>query len=134
MKNHTNIKHVNLHFIDEDSDTNKAFSSEVLFYTGMKAKNQTKMADFMRVLRGCDPSQMFENLQELIENNEEKAGEMPVRKFYNNTFNTLLNRAMFALIKKQMQNADNPEFFTTEGMIKFVAFQLLDAPPDGELE
>ena len=29
---------------------------------------------------------------------------------------------------------DNPEYFTTEGMIKFVAFQLLDQPPDGEME
>ena len=26
------------------------------------------------------------------------------------------------------------ELFSTEGMIKFVAFQLLDAPPDGEIE
>ena len=25
------------------------------------------------------------------------------------------------------------ELFTTEGMIKFVAFQLLDQPPDGEI-
>lgn len=59
---------------------------------------------------------------------------MPVRKFYNNTFSTLLNRAMFTLHKKQMQNPENPEFFTTQGMIKFVAFQLLDQPPDGEIE
>jgi len=44
---------------------------------------------------------MFENLQNLIENNDEMAAEMPVRKFYNNTFSTLLNRAIFALIKKQ---------------------------------
>ena len=59
---------------------------------------------------------------------------MPVRKFYNNTFNTLLNRAMFALKKKQMQNPNEMEYFTTEGMIKFVAFQLLDSPPDGEIQ
>ena len=77
---------------------------------------------------------MFENLQDLIEDNEEKASHMPVRKFYNNTFNTLLNRAIFALTKKQTQQPDNMEFFTTEGMIKFVAFQLLDSPPDGEIE
>lgn len=47
---------------------------------------------------------------------------MPVRKFYNNTFSTLLNRAMFTLTKKQSQQPNNPEFFTTQGMIKFVAF------------
>ena len=59
---------------------------------------------------------------------------MPVRKFYNNTFGTLLNRAIFALYKKQSQTPKNPELFTCEGMIKFVAFQLLDQPPDGEIE
>ena len=47
---------------------------------------------------------------------------MPVRKFYNNTFDDLANRAIFSLLKKQMQHPDEMEFFTTEGMIKFVAF------------
>ena len=77
---------------------------------------------------------MFANLSEKIEDNEELAAEMPVRKFYNNTFSTLLNRAIFALTKKQSQQPDDRELFTTQGMIKFVAFQLLDAPPDGEME
>ena len=92
------------------------------------------MDEYRKVLRTCDPNNMFDNLQELIENNEENAGEMPVRKFYNNTFNTLLNRAIFALTKKQTQNPNDMQFFTTEGMIKFVAFQLLDSPPDGEID
>ena len=100
----------------------------------MKAKNQIKMEEYRKVLKSCDPSNMFENLQELIENNEELANQMPVRKFYNNTFGTLLNRAIFALTKKQSQQPDNTELFTCEGMIKFVAFQLLDSPPDGEIE
>lgn len=26
------------------------------------------------------------------------------------------------------------EFFTLDGMIKFIAFQLLDSPPDGEID
>ena len=59
---------------------------------------------------------------------------MPVRKFYNNTFSTLLNKAMFALKKSQSKNPENMELFTCEGMIKYVAFQLLDSPPDGEIE
>ena len=59
---------------------------------------------------------------------------MPVRKFYNNTFGSLLNRAKFALIKKQMKEPENREIFTCEGMVKFIAFQLLDSPPDGEIE
>lgn len=62
------------------------------------------------------------------------SANMPVRKFYKNTFGDLLNRAIFELTKKQGQTPDDNELFTTEGMIKFVAFQLLDAPPDGEIE
>jgi len=58
----------------------------------------------------------------MLENNEELARDMPVRKFYNNTFSTLLNRAIFALNKKQEQHPNDPELFTTQGMIKFVAF------------
>ena len=49
---------------------------------------------------------MFGNLQELIDNDSERQNNyanMPVRKFYNNTFNTLLNRAIFNLTKKQTQ-------------------------------
>ena len=79
----------------------------------------------------CEPRVMFDNLQELIED-KDGAEKMPVRKFYNNTFNTLLNRAIFALTKKQQQHPNNMEFFTKQGMIKFVAFQLLDNPPPEE--
>ena len=42
---------------------------------------------------------MFKNLFELIENKDEHR-KMPVRKFFNNTFGTLLNDAIFALTKK----------------------------------
>ena len=42
---------------------------------------------------------MFENLLGLIEN-KDKSKKMPVRKFFNNTFGTLLNDAIFALKKK----------------------------------
>ena len=70
---------------------------------------------------------MFAGLQEMLENNQEQSANMPVRKFYKNTFGDLLNRAIFALTKKQGQTPDDNELFTTEGMIKFIAFQLLDA-------
>ena len=83
---------------------------------------------------------MFRDVQQLIEDTgDDKSSTddpytMPVRKFYNNTFDDLANRAIFSLLKKQMQHPDEMEFFTTEGMIKFVAFQLLDSPPDGEID
>lgn len=76
---------------------------------------------------------MFENLQDLIENND-NMHQMPVRKFYNNTFGTLLNRAIFELIKSQTQHPDNMEYFTTDGMIRIVAMTLINEPPDGEIE
>ena len=98
---------------------------------------------YTKIMKSCHPAEMFENLQELVDpqpdpDNENKVppiqvNEMPVRKFFNNTFDARLSRAIFALTKKQTQNPDNVQFFTTEGMIKFVAFQLLDNPPDGEI-
>ena len=92
-------------------------------------------------MESCEPDQMFRDMQQLIENTGDDGSNddvdpytMPVRKFYNNTFDDLTNRAIFSLLKKQMQHPDEMEYFTTEGMIKFVAFQLLDSPPDGEID
>lgn len=42
---------------------------------------------------------MFENLLELIEDPSQHE-KMPVRKFFNNTFGTLLNDACFTMLKK----------------------------------
>ncbi len=134
MKDCTKLKRVNIKFQRENLEDDQVFEKEVRFYSKNKSKHQAKLDEYKKVLRSCDPSQMFENLSKMIENNENQSAEMPVRKFYNNTFNTLLNRAIFALIKKQQQNPTETQYFTTEGMVKFVAFQLLDSPPDGELE
>ena len=87
----------------------------------------------MNTMESCDPANMFAGIQDMLENQNQESN-MPVRKFYKNTFGDLLNGAIFALTKKQGQTPDNHELFTTEGMIKFVAFQLLDSPPDGEIQ
>ena len=100
----------------------------------MKSKSKAKEDEYRQILRSCDPNQMFENIQELIEDSDGAFAEMPVRKFYNNTFGTLLNRAIFELLKSQQQHPDNMEYFTTEGMIKIVAMTLIQEPPDGEIE
>jgi len=42
---------------------------------------------------------MFQNMLELLEKKETHR-KMPVRKFFNNTFGTILNDALFALRKK----------------------------------
>lgn len=47
-----------------------------------------------------DSERMFESILGLVETREQQK-KMPVRKFFNNTFGTLLNDAIFALKKKQ---------------------------------
>lgn len=57
---------------------------------------------------------------------------MPVRKFFNNTFGTLLNDAIFALMKKQ-NKSKNPQILTMQGSIRFVAQYLQDHLPENEV-
>jgi hypothetical protein len=76
---------------------------------------------------------MFENILTLIENKEQQK-RMPVRKFFNNTFGTILNDAIFALKKKQSKEKDNLPIFTTKGSVKFVAMYLLENLPQHERE
>ena len=59
---------------------------------------------------------MFENILALIEDKEQQK-KMPVRKFFNNTFGTLLNDAIFALKKKQSIEQVNQALFTTKGSV-----------------
>jgi len=73
---------------------------------------------------------MFENLLKLIEEKEDHE-KMPVRKFFNNTFGTLLNDAIFALMKKQQKSKSNA-IFTMQGSVKFVSQYLVDHLPESE--
>lgn len=101
LKNGTVLKKVGLAFTkDDDKDSDKEFKAVIKFYTKMKSSAKSQVDDYKKVMRSCDPTQMFENLQELIEDDGD-IHHMPVRKFYNNTFGTLLNRAIFELIKSQ---------------------------------
>ena len=59
---------------------------------------------------------------------------MPVRKFFNNTFGTILNDALFALKKKQSKEPENKEIFTKKGAVKYVALFLLENLPQNERE
>ena len=58
---------------------------------------------------------------------------MPVRKFFNNTFGSLINDAIFALKKKQAKSKQNA-ILTTQGSIKFVAQFLQDHLPENEAD
>lgn len=59
---------------------------------------------------------------------------MPVRKFFNNTFGTILNDALFALKKKQSKEPENKEILSKKGMTKYVAFYILENLPEQERE
>lgn len=59
---------------------------------------------------------------------------MPVRKFINNTFGTLLNDALFALKKKQSKEPENTDIFTKKGSVRFVSLYLLENLPLHEKE
>lgn len=54
---------------------------------------------FQKRQEECNNEVMFENVLKLVENLDLQK-KMPVRKFFNNTFGTLLNDAIFALKKK----------------------------------
>ena len=111
----------------------------------MKSKEIGKRKHYAERLQSCDPTQMFEDLLKLLENKDDDKDEkekkqkknaiskMPVRKFFNNTFDTLLNQAFFKLKIDQEKHQDRNEFFTTEGQIKLIAFHLLDNLPEGEI-
>ena len=66
----------------------------------------------------------------LIEDKDEHK-KMPVRKFFNNTFSTLLNDAIFQLHKKQMKSKSN-NIMTMQGSIRYVAQYLQDHLPESE--
>jgi hypothetical protein len=70
---------------------------------------------------------MFEGMLKHLE--KKKLKKMPVRKFFNNTFGTILNDALFALKKKQTKEPENLEIFTKKGSTKFVSMYLLENLP-----
>jgi hypothetical protein len=76
---------------------------------------------------------MFEGMLELLETKGSHK-KMPVRKFFNNTFGTILNDALFALKKKQSKEPENLEIFTKKGSIKFVAMYIMENLPQNERE
>ena len=75
---------------------------------------------------------MFDKLLKLIEDPDSNQ-KMPVRRFYDNTFKQSLNRAIYNLKKEQMKHPEVQEYFTLEGMVKSVAFDMLENLPEGEL-
>ena len=80
------------------------------------------------------PENMIQNILQLIEDKEQGQKKMPVRKFFNNTFGTILNDAIFALKKKQSKEPENLEIFTKKGSVKFVGLYIMENLPYHERE
>jgi hypothetical protein len=89
---------------DEDQgagvqDPHKEFRHEIEFYTNKKLQHHKQHKKFLKRHHDCEPESMFEGMLELLEAKDSHK-KMPVRKFFNNTFGTILNDALFALKKK----------------------------------
>jgi glutamyl-tRNA reductase len=119
---------------DEDAKNEASlFEEEVKWYTHQKKAKQTKGKDFDKRMKSCDNVEMFDKLLDNVQEKDNKGiKHMPVRMFYRNTFNNLINTAIFELKKKQGKDQNNADLFTKEGSIKFVATYLMDNLPDGE--
>jgi len=62
----------------------------------MKKKEAHKDKEYRDILNCCQPNSMFEDMLHNIQS-KTTFKHMPVRKFFDNTFNNLLNDALFAL-------------------------------------
>jgi hypothetical protein len=113
--------------VEGDKDRHDNFKHEIEFYTNKKAHEHKQLKKYEHRHHDCEPESMFEGMLKHLEKKETK--KMPVRKFFNNTFGTILNDALFALKKKQMKEPENLEIFTKKGSTKFVSLYLLENLP-----
>jgi hypothetical protein len=116
---------------EAEKEKHSLFKQEIEFYTNMKSAEQKKKKEYQKILTNCEPQAIFESMIKHAED-KDKNVKMPVRKFFNNTFGKLLNDAIFALQKEQSNQTEMSDLFTHEGMVKSVAFHMLDNLPDVE--
>ena len=136
LKSHTELETVKFKspFKGEDGeDAHLEFRHEIEFYTNKKHHSHKADKKFEKRHEQCEPESMFENMLQLLEKKKNHK-KMPVRKFFNNTFGTILNDALFALKKKQSKEPENKELFTKQGSVKYVAMFLLENLPQNERE
>ena len=104
LQSHTKLKSVKAKFMGENQkcESSEAFRNEIEFYTDQKDVVKKKEKKMRERMQSCDTDNMFENMSKYIENTD-KNEKMPVRKFFNNTFDQLLNDAIFALQKTKFK-------------------------------
>lgn len=108
LRNHKMLSKVKFEAANKKADHqgHKLFKKEIDFLVS-KIKRTHKQSEELEERRDeCSSDHMFKNLLKMIEDKDEHQ-KMPVRKFFNNTFGTLLNDAIFALMKKQ-NKSKNP--------------------------
>lgn len=131
LKRHKKLSKVKFEW-DNDAHDHSMFAKEVKFYVNKIKDEHDYLKDVDERKESCDPNNLFNNLLKMIEDKEDH-DKMPVRKFFNNTFDTLINDAIFALIKKQSKSKTQ-NIHTMQGSIKFVAQFLQDHLPENEAE
>ena len=121
--------------LGEEDPSRVAFKQQIEFYTNKRLTHHKKQNRFDKRQEECNADMMFEATLALLESNApEQLRRMPVRKFFNNTFGTILNDAIFALKKKQSKEPENQGLFTKKGSVQFVAMYLLENLPQWERE
>ena len=98
-KNLTKVKFEGRENTSENDDGHKMFKKEVEFLMKKNKREKKCEEDREDRIASCSNDEMFENILKLVENKEDHQ-KMPVRKFFSNTFGSLLNDAIFALMKK----------------------------------
>lgn len=115
LKDHTQLKKVKANNRpaqnDEEADAAKLFKTEIDYYTSIKSSHKKKEKETKHRHESSDPAHMFEHLLKMAEN-KEKNNNMPVRKFFQNTFENRLNDAIFALKRKQGKETESKHLFT----------------------
>jgi hypothetical protein len=119
-------------FESAKNSDNKMFKKEIDFFVKKIKKMHEKNEEIDERKISCTNEHLFNSLLEMIENREDHE-KMPVRKFFMNTFNNLMNDAIFALMKKQRKTQKN-EILSMEGSIRFVSQYLMENLPENELE
>lgn len=136
LKKSTNLTKVEANFrpVNQNSEASLNFLEEVQFYTDNKSGQINKAQQAEERMKSCDTEAMFQQMFHYLENKESN-GNMPVRKFFNNSFGQILNDAIFALKKKQLKSTgeEAAKLQYHEAQIQFVAAYILKKLPDGEL-
>ena len=101
LRTHRLLKKVKFEAADKSAEHegHKLFKKEIEFLVSKIKRCHKQYEELEERREECSSDAMFKNLLKQIEDKEEHE-KMPVRKFFNNTFGTLLNDAIFALMKK----------------------------------